>query len=98
MPTNRPEKPFFDDIMDAERRKAEIVAEIKDAYASAKEHEEIGASGVKRLRAAVKRALKTPAQRRADDDLASEADQLAHQLGAYISTPLGEAALERARG
>lgn len=95
--SNHPEKPFFEDALDLTQQIAKLKDDLKATYASAKEHESIGAAGVKRLRASVKRALMDAEDRKAADDFAAEVDDLCIRLGAYADTELGAAAVRAAQ-
>lgn len=94
--SNHPEKPFFDDALDIMQQIAKLKDDLKATYESAKEHESIGSAGVKRLKAAIKRAMMEAEDRKAADDFAADVDDLCIRLGAYADTELGKAALNAA--
>lgn len=85
-------RPFVDRIVALEQERRDLAGEIKAVYAEV-EAAEFMPRAVKLI---VKREMEDVEQRAARQALESEVVRLEHALGAFVTTPLGEFAMESA--
>lgn len=89
--SNNQVRSYVDRIVRLEEEKRETAKAIKDVYDEAKS----AGFAPKAIRIVVKREMETADQRAAREAVEAEADLIIAALGAFVDSPLGQAAVAR---